>query len=223
MPSSLGMSEDLRPPSWCHAQLACACLHAHAHGVEREVPHRKTIRHFEDRRDAHHLTFSCVDRRPLLQIHGTKELLVNSIARSIASHRFDLYAYVLMPEHVHIVVRPQHVESSVADLLQAIKRPMSFRAREMLESSGHPIAETLRVVSEGGRIVFRFWQRGPGFDSNLRSWDSVNDAVLYIHMNPVRRGLVERPEEYEWSSCRQWEFPDEAVGPHAIRVCRQKG
>ena len=156
-------------------------------------------------------------------MHGMRELLVDSLARAVASHRFDLYAYVLMPEHVHIVVRPQHIKSSIANLLQAIKRPMSFRAREMLEASGHPIAALLRVEIASDRSHFQFWQRGPGFDSNLRSWDSVNDAVRYIHMNPVRRGLVDRPENYEWSSCRQWEFPDEAVGVNAIRVCRQKG
>jgi len=190
--------------------------------VDADETHRKTIRHIEGRRDGHHLTFSCVDRRPLLEIPGVHELLAESLTNAIKSHRFDLYAYVFMPEHVHIVVRPQVADGSIAALLQGIKKPMSFRARTLLESSDNPILATLIKNGRGRAAGFRFWQQGPGFDSNLRSWESVTDAIGYVHTNPVRRGLVTRGEEYRWSSCRQWVARSEPNGPHEVPVCRRK-
>ena len=45
-----------------------------------------------------------------------------------------------------------------------------------------------------------FWQSGGGFDRNLIKPDTLMTMIDYIHMNPVRRGLVEKPAEWTWSS-----------------------
>ena len=55
-----------------------------------------------------------------------------------------------------------------------------------------------------GRESHRFWQRGGGYDRNLRSVADVHEKINYIHGNPVRRGLVGGPEEWLWSSYRSW-------------------
>jgi putative transposase len=52
------------------------------------------------------------------------------------------------------------------------------------------------------KIRYRFWQRGGGYDRNLISKDAVISSIQYIHANPVRRGLVETPEDWPWSSAR---------------------
>ncbi len=62
----------------------------------------------------------------------------------------------------------------------------------------------MQDVSPTGRVVHRFWQRGGGFDRNLYERDAIQKAVEYIHGNPVRRGLVERAEGWEWSSAREY-------------------
>ena len=52
----------------------------------------------------------------------------------------------------------------------------------------------------GGNVSYRFWQRGGGYDRNLTEPRAIHEAIEYIHGNPVRRGLVERAEDWLWSS-----------------------
>jgi len=171
----------------------------------------KSVLHLEGGRDFHHLTFSCRDRQPLLQADDRKAMLCDVVSRAIERHRCVLFGFVFMPEHVHLLVRPQDSAPVVSRLLYSIKQPMAARVRKI---------ETRRDPS--GRGGFRFWQSGPGFDTNIRAWDDALSAVEYVHMNPVRRGIVRRPEEYRWSSCRQWLFPEELVDPVLPRVTRTR-
>jgi hypothetical protein len=57
-------------------------------------------------------------------------------------------------------------------------------------------------VREGSRVRHRFWQPGGGYDRNIAGGSTLRHVMDYIHANPVRRGLVERPEDWEWSSAR---------------------
>ena len=50
----------------------------------------------------------------------------------------------------------------------------------------------------------RFWQAGGGFDRNIRDSAEMSRTIRYIHRNPLKRGLVERPEDWAWSSLRWW-------------------
>jgi hypothetical protein len=51
-----------------------------------------------------------------------------------------------------------------------------------------------------GKTCFRFWQEGPGYDRNLTTSTAIEAAIEYIHMNPVRRGMVNRAVDWRWSS-----------------------
>ncbi len=53
-----------------------------------------------------------------------------------------------------------------------------------------------------GRLAFRFWQEGPGYDRNLFSAQAIEASVVYIHMNPVRRGLRHQATDWKWRSAR---------------------
>jgi len=63
--------------------------------------HRKRCRRENLTGHAHFLTFSCFHRRLYLSRDRTRQWLIESIAHSMTQHRFDLWAYVIMPEHVH--------------------------------------------------------------------------------------------------------------------------
>jgi len=54
--------------------------------------------------------------------------------------------------------------------------------------------------SLSGLPSYRFWQRGGGYDRNLVSKQAVLNSIEYIHNNPVRKGLVKSPEDWNWSS-----------------------
>jgi putative transposase len=81
------------------------------HGQTRlSVPQRKTIRHFNGPDHIHFLTFSCYRQLPFFKSDRTKEWLVEAIAKAIEKHKFALFAYVIMPEHAHLLIQPQALD-----------------------------------------------------------------------------------------------------------------
>jgi putative transposase len=122
---------------------------------------------------------------------------------------FELTAFVFMPEHVHLLLLPKTHQCDIARLLQAIKRPFSHRIKRILTESGSTLLDRLTVPDNRKGKVFRFWQKGPGYDRNLFSPKAVQASIDYIHHNPVKRGLCERTVDWKWSSAR-W-FAEEGL------------
>ena len=164
--------------------------------------HRKQVKHFDEPGDCHELTFSCYQRMHLLSNDCWREMLSRSIDRATEGHNFLLIAFVYMPEHVHLLVYPQRLPSKIEGLLQAVKRPFSYRIKQILLAATSPLLDRLTVQERPGKLAFRFWQEGPGYDRNLATPGAVQAAIDYIHLNPVRRGLVSDPMEWRWSSRR---------------------
>ena len=119
-------------------------------------------------------------------------------------HNVALWAYVLMPEHVHLLLRPRNPIYRIADILGAIKRPASANAKSFLIERNESTWLKRLTVMKGDKSVFRFWLPGGGFDENVTEPSDIHRIIEYIHLNPVRRGLVERAEDWIWSSARFW-------------------
>ena len=168
---------------------------------------RKGLKRFHTPGDIHELTFSCYGRRPLLADETTCRLLCQSVDRAINRHRHRLIAFVFMPEHVHLWVLPTTIECDIGALLFAIKRPFSHRVKQHYEATDCCLRSELVVREREGKSAFRFWQEGASYDRNLFEPKSVLAAIDYIHLNPVRRGLVTRARDWKWSSCR-WYLSD---------------
>ena len=169
--------------------------------------HRKQIRHFHEPGDLHELTFSCHQQMPLLTDDVWRRMFCRAIDRGMELRSFRLVAFVLMPEHVHLLVYPTSLSVKIDELLSAIKRPHSGRIKLILQKTHSPLLARLTVQERPGKMVFRYWQEGPGFDRNLFSEKAVLAAIDYIHNNPVRRGLVQRATDWKWSSAR-WYVSD---------------
>ena len=93
-----------------------------------------------------------------------------------------MYGYVVMPEHVHLLVNePEH--GTLAQAMQSMKQGVARRL-------------ALRAVDP-------FWQ-ARYYDFNVWSEHEFVEKLRYIHRNPVNRGLVERPEDWSWSSFRHY-------------------
>ncbi|WP_339731349.1 transposase [uncultured Gimesia sp.] len=174
-------------------------------------PHRKQIKHYHEPGDCHELTFSCFDRRPLLTNPAWKNMLCQSIDRALVRYEFHLIAFVIMPEHLHLLVYPTTHECKIDRLLAAIKRPFSYRIKELLKEQQNPLLKDLTIRSRPGKTAFRFWLEGPGFDRNFFSKKAVEAAVNYLHFNPVNRNLVTECREWKWSSARWYESNGEII------------
>jgi len=107
-----------------------------------------------------------------------------------------------MPEHVHLLVFPGPEASKIDELLKAIKRPYSYRIKRLLQAANSRLLARLTIRQRPGVTTFRYWQEGPGYDRNLDHPETVLASIDYIHNNPVRRGLVNRSIDWQWSSAR---------------------
>ena len=89
----------------------------------------------------------------------------------------------------------------MSGFLQALKEPVARKAVRHLQGNA-PQWLARVTVREGPRLRHRFWQPGGGYDRNITSCEALRAVIDYIHANPVRRGLVARAEDWEWSSAR---------------------
>jgi putative transposase len=179
--------------------------------METDSGHRKRVRHYEDGSHAHELTFSCYRRQAFLSRDRTREYLADAIVDVRARLPFHLWAYVFMPEHVHLLIWPEE-GVSVSWVLKRIKQSVARRAMGYLRKHN---PSGLRLLATGLRQEpYRFWQDGPGYDRNVLGRQTLHTMIDYIHANPVRRGLVSYPEEWKWSSAGEWVV--EGTGPISI-------
>ena len=106
-------------------------------------------------------------------------LVLASLRRGVELGHYDLRAYVIMSNHVHALLLPKVAPSR---FLQSLK--------------GATAREANRVL---GRTGERFWQ-AESYDHWVRDDRELERVVAYIENNPVKAGLVARPEDYAWSS-----------------------
>jgi putative transposase len=181
--------------------------------------HRKKVEHFNESGHFHALTFSCYKRLPLLNNDAWLVMLTESIDRAMRRHGYLLNAFVYMPEHVHLLVFPQDAASGIDELLKAIKRPFSYRIKQLLGKAESPLLGKLTIRQRPGVDAFRFWQEGPGYDRNLVTLEAAMAATAYIHLNPVRRGLVTSELDWWWSSALYYGEPEAEPRPGLPTLC----
>ena len=150
----------------------------------------------------------------MLSRDRTRLWAVEAIRRAASLHKFHLRAYVLMPEHVHLLVCPGERAYSTSALLRSIKKSVANRAVRYVREHAPAFLGRMADRQPNGSIAYRFWQRARGYDRNLWSPRYVWETIDYIHANPVRRGLCERPEDWAWSSAA--DFAGTRAGPLAI-------
>jgi putative transposase len=135
------------------------------------------LKRFQRAESLHFITFSCFRRYPLLEGAAAKDTFEAVLEQTRQRHRARIYAYVLMPEHIHLLIN-EPPAILLAQFLKATKQ------------------ETSRKL-KGDRA--QFWQHRY-YDSNLHGEKARSEIIRYIHRNPVKRGLVASPEQYRWSS-----------------------
>ncbi len=138
------------------------------------------LKRFQQTRQLHFLTFSCYQRRPLLGTAQARDVFENVLERFRQRYRFYVAGYVVMPEHVHLLITEPEL-GTLAAALMLIKRTV---AHQLLTSEAE-----------------HFWQRRY-YDFNVWSERKRIEKLRYIHRNPVLRGLVTSPDEWQWSSFR---------------------
>ena len=185
--------------------------------------HRKLRKSWNEPGHAHELTFSCFHRLPLLNHDRTRQWLIDALNRSRKRWEFDLWAYVIMPEHVHFLIHPHREHYKISDILKSIKQPVARNALRYLREIKSNGLSRLAVVRSGG-VEYRFWQEGGGYDRNIIKEYTAWKSIEYIHNNPVKRGLVNHAVEWKWSSAElSTDVPSHSpTAPSTRRVTRRR-
>ncbi len=144
----------------------------------------------------HFLTFSCYRRLPLLKTKKARNLFVHALGKIRERYQFLLVGYVVMPEHVHLLIG-EPVKGTPSVVLKVLKQRVS---RDLRRRKRRAPAGQLRLAFRGDdRNLPRFWQ--PRFyDFNVWSAKKIGEKLDYMHRNPVTRKLVEHPKDWPWSS-----------------------
>jgi putative transposase len=128
----------------------------------------------------HFLTFSCNRRRAYLTPIAAMELFEDALERVRRRYLFVVAGYVVMPEHVHLLLN-EPARALLSTAIQALKLSVSLRSRE------------------------RPFRQAHYYDFNIFTHDKFVEKLRYIHRNPVARGLVEKPQDWQWSSFRHYQ------------------
>jgi putative transposase len=150
---------------------------------------------------AHELTFSTYRRSPLLLHDECATVFVQTLLTVCTELQYDLWAYVAMPEHVHVLVWPRERVYRVQEFRSALRKRSARIALRWLRTVG--ARELADLALPSGK--YRFWQDGEGYDRNLFSNKAVWRSIDYIHANPVRKGLCASPRDWRWSSAAAYE------------------
>jgi len=136
------------------------------------------LKRFHETRQLHFLTSSCYKRRQNFRTNESRDTFVAALERVRQRYNLCVYGYVVMPEHIHLLVsEPENgaLAQAMQSLKQGVARKLALRAKDS------------------------FWQERY-HDFNIWSERKFVEKLRYIHDNPVKRGLVESPEDWRWSS-----------------------
>ena len=179
-------------------------------GIETRVPHAsllrvgvlvmpKGLKRYYGRGDLHFLTFSCYRRLPLLKTMRARNLFVQALAKIRERYKFLLIGYVVMPNHVHLLIS-ESAKGTPSVVLKVLKQRVSRALRRSRHRA--PPGQLRFAFAKSDGSLPRFWQ--PRFyDFNVWSKKKVREKLNYMHANPVTRKLVHHPKDWPWSS---WSF-----------------
>ncbi|MEZ6056658.1 MAG: transposase [Planctomycetaceae bacterium] len=177
----------------------------------RRQQHRQSYNEFGH---AHELTFGCDRGFWFLERERVCNWLADAINKVRQDQEMAIWAYVFMPNHVHLLIHFGCAEDNMASVLKEMKWPVSRKALAYLREHAHEWLPKLQA-QRGTKTETHFWQRGGGYDRNVTEPQTLEKMIQDIHLNPVRKGLVERATDWKWSSANWY-----AIGTGPIVIDR---
>lgn len=158
-----------------------------------------------DHQAPHFITFAVVEWVDALSRQQYKDIIIESLRHCQQAKGLILYAYVIMNNHIHLIVSANE-EFNLSDILRDMKK---FTSKALIQQISGNMQESRRkwmlwlFKSAGMRNSnnknFQFWQQD-NRPIELSSNAMIDQRLDYIHQNPVKEGIVYQPEHYVYSS-----------------------
>ena len=137
------------------------------------------------------LTITTNHRQPILIDNFA--LLRESFKRAKHTYKFDIYASVILPDHMHIILMPENIEE-YPKIIFAVKYHFSRNFDGGLGNPPYALSSSQFKKKEKG-----VWQRRY-YEHTIRDESDLNAHLDYIHYNPVKHGLAQNVKDWEFSS-----------------------
>uniref|UniRef100_A0A832G841 Transposase n=1 Tax=Ignavibacterium album TaxID=591197 RepID=A0A832G841_9BACT len=139
------------------------------------------------------------------------DLLIRNILHYQNKYHFTILAYVIMPSHFHWIIIVNRQYGTISDIMRDIKKYSAWDIMEEIEKNDENLMDIFKSASKGFQNQKRkFWMQR--FDDEvIRNEKMFWTKLHYIHNNPVEAGLVIRPEDYKYSSARNYVRGDHSV------------
>ena len=149
----------------------------------------------------YYLTSVAKDRLPVFRTNIVKQIVCDALSEARKSGGIMIFAYVIMLDHTHLITDSVRSISDVLRFTNGIvaKRVLDYLKENNFESS----LAKLREQEKGRNHKYSLWEHHPNAFS-IFGEDMMMQKVNYVHQNPVRAGLVEKAEDYRFSSTRLW-------------------
>ena len=143
---------------------------------------------FHQSGQSHFVTFCCYHGHRLLATDESCRIFESALERVRRGYRLYVYGYVVMPEHVHLLLSEPSCPTQAKIGLEWATRPQHYTLADALKSLKQGVSR--RLLGNGEH----FWQKRY-YDFNIRNYPQFVEKLRYIHRSPVKRGLCERPED----------------------------
>ena len=155
-----------------------------------------TRRVYDQEKHVHFVTFSCYKRRRFLNPDRAKRIVIGQLGSRLTKQNGICSGFVVMPDHIHALIWFLEI-GQLSSFMDVWKTQTSKSLKELFQTQ---FSAYWKQIPETDPI----WQaRYYGF--NVWSCRKFEEKLVYMHQNPVRAGLVERPIDWAWSSARWYE------------------
>jgi len=155
------------------------------------------LQHYDESGTVRFITITCHNKLRLFQQPHLCELFCHHLMKFRVDNRVKLFAYVLMPNHIHMVLSPP-ADLKLGIAIGQLKGRFAHEVLKQWRDQNLPIL-TLLKVNRGRKQDFAFWMPRC-FDYNCRTNRQVLTKIQYCHNNPIRAGLVTNLSDWLWSS-----------------------
>ncbi|MFB9845488.1 REP-associated tyrosine transposase [Mucilaginibacter ginsenosidivorans] len=178
---------------------------------------------FGDCERAHFVTFSVVEWIDVFSREDYKQILVDSLRYSIENKGLIVHAWVIMPNHVHLVISAQP-GNDLSGIMRDVKK---FTSRMIIKAIEESSKESRKhwmlwlfksaAAKNSNNNENQFWQQD-NHPIELRIKEMMDQRLDYLHNNPVKAGLVWEPADYKYSSAIDYYRQENGLLPVVLLV-----
>ncbi len=163
---------------------------------------------FSDQDKLYFISFAVINWIDVFIRKEYKDILIDSFKHCIEKKGLEVYGWCIMTSHVHMLIGTN--QDKMEHIIRDLKRHTSEKLRSAITNNYAEsrkewmLAMMIKAgMANSNNINFQFWKQD-NHPVEMRTLEMAHQKLDYIHYNPVEAGFVERPEEYLYSSARDY-------------------